>query len=304
MTPTSQAKPPPQLDPAFASYVRDDPRISYVQSDDPWLTRQIVSTVERLFGRKHIEDIYQALKLAPFDVQTFFAQAFEHTQIQRRYDKSKLAGVPSSGPLVFVANHPFGIVDGMALCDMALTARGDFRILIHSLLCQDKDLAPYFLPIDFNPTKQALKNNIRVKQVAQDCLVNDIPILIFPSGFVSTADKKGFGDVVDAPWTTFAAKLIKDAQASVVPVYFPGRNRRAFHLASHIAEPLRMALLLSEARHRFGKPLDAIVGDTLPWSTLSAFGSRQSLTDHLYGQVQSLALQNPANTVNDQDTAD
>ena len=304
MNHTSHTKPPPELDPAFASYVREDPKISYVQPDDPWLTRQIISTVERLFGRKHIEDIYQALKLAPFDVQSFFAQAFERTQIQRRYDKSKLAAVPSSGPLVFVANHPFGIVDGMALCDMALTARGDFRILIHSLLCQDKDLAPYFLPIDFNPTKQALKNNIRVKQVAQDCLADDIPILIFPSGFVSTADKKGFGNVVDAPWTTFAAKLIRDAQASVVPVYFPGRNRRAFHLASHIAEPLRMALLLSEARHRFGKPLDAVVGDTLPWETLSAFDNRQSLTDHLYGQVQSLALQNPANTVNDQDTAD
>ena len=81
--------------------------------------------------------------------------------------------------------------------------------------------------------------------------------------------KKGFGSVVDAPWTTFAAKLIYDAQGSVVPVYFPGRNRRAFHLASHIAEPLRMALLLSEARHRFRKPLDAVVGNTLGWETLS-----------------------------------
>ena len=74
-----------------------------------------------------------------------------------------------------------------------------------------------------------------------------------------------------------------------MPVYFPGRNRRAFHLASHIAEPLRMALLLSEA---------GIVSANhwTPWSAIHLAGrlccqcdNRQSLTDYLYDQVQSLA---------------
>lgn len=284
--------PTPKLDPAFVSYLREEPKISYVQPDDPWLTRRVVSSIERLFGRNHIESIYKDLKLGPFDIATFFAEAFSNTRIERRYAGADLGAIPTNSPLVFVANHPFGIVDGMALCDMALQARGDFRILIHSLLCQDKDLAPYFLPIDFNPTKQAIKNNIRVKNATQDCLEQNIPILIFPSGFVSTANKKGFGHVVDAPWTTFAAKLIRDAEASVVPVYFPGRNRRAFHLASHIAEPLRMALMLSEARNRFGKPLDAVVGDTLCWASLKQFDNRQALTDYLYSEVQALAFHN------------
>lgn len=284
--------PQPELNPAFTAYVRDEPRITYAQPDDPWLTRQVISTVERLFGRKQIETIYRQLKTEPFQVERFFSAAFQATGINCRYNAAKLKEVPADGPLVFVANHPFGIVDGMALCDMALKTRGNFRILINSLLCQDRDLAQFFLPVDFHPTKAAMKNNIRIKKVAQDCLAENIPVLIFPSGFVSAADKRGFGKVIDAPWTTFAAKLIRDAQASVVPIYFRGQNSRAFHLASHIAEPLRMALLLSEARNRFGKPLDAVVGDTLDWSTLSGFDNRQALTDHLYQHVQSLALQN------------
>ena len=148
--------PTPELDPAFVSYLREEPKISYVQPDDPWLTRQVISSIERLFGRNHIESIYKDLKLGPFDIANFFAEAFTNTRIERRYAGADLGAIPANGPLVFVANHPFGIVDGMALCDMALQARGDFRILIHSLLCQDKDLAPYFLPIDFNPTKQAI----------------------------------------------------------------------------------------------------------------------------------------------------
>ena len=156
----------PELDPAFAAYVGKDSKISYVQPDDPWLTRHTISAIEHAFGRKHIERIYKNLKKGPFDVARFFDEAFNATRIERRYLGVDPATISDEGPLVFVANHPFGIVDGLALCDIALQARGDFRIMIHSLLCQDKDLATYFLPVDFNLTKAAMKNNIRAKKVA------------------------------------------------------------------------------------------------------------------------------------------
>ncbi len=281
--------PLPELDPQFAEYVREDPKLTYAQPDDPWFVKHLISTIEVIFGRRQIEAIYKRLKQGPFDVKDFFTAAFEATRIEQIYNQDALADIPDTGPLVFVANHPFGVVDGMALCDMALKARGDFRILINAMLCQDKDLAPYFLPIDFRPTKAALKNNIRAKKMAQECLSNNIPILIFPSGLVSTADKIGFGRVVDAPWTTFAAKLIRDARANVVPVYFEGQNSRGFHLASHIAEPLRMALLLNEALRKFGKPIRAHIGTTLLWRELASKEGRQDLTNFLYGQVQALA---------------
>ena len=283
----------PQLDPRFEEYVRENPTISYAQPDDPWLVKHFISSMEVVFGRRKIESVYRKLKEGPFAIEAFFQAAFAATGIQPCYDDAKLAAIPKTGPLVFVANHPFGVIDGMALCDMAIKARGEFRILINAMLCQDRDLAPYFLPIDFKPTKAALKNNINAKKVAQECLAKDIPIIIFPSGFVSTANKRGFGEVIDAPWTTFAAKLIRDAQATVVPVYFHGRNSRRFHLASHIAEPLRMALLLNEALQQFGKEIKADIGAPLPWSELSQFTSRQTLTDFLYQQVQKMAPKTP-----------
>ena len=111
---------------------------------------------------------------------------------------------------------------------------------------------------------------------------------------MSTADRKGFGRVVDAPWTTFAAKLIRDANAAVVPVFFNGQNSRRFHVASHVAEPLRMALLLNEALKKFGHSVSAEIGDPLLWDTLATFDSRQTLTDFLYEKVQVLA---PTSTV-------
>tara|TARA_B100000131_G_scaffold206379_2_gene198491 strand:+ start:103 stop:954 length:852 start_codon:yes stop_codon:yes gene_type:complete len=276
------------VDPQFRSYLREPPRISYTNPDDTWLVRHFVSSIEILLGRNKIEAIYNNLKDEQFNLTTFFSSALKETKITAKYDLEKLRAVPKTGPLMFVANHPFGVVDGIVLCDMALRVRGDLRIMLHSLLCQDSQLAQFFLPIDFQETKQALKTNIRSKQLALEFLSQDIPVLIFPSGMVSTADKFGFGTVRDAPWTTFAAKIIREARATVVPIFFHGQNSRKFHVASHIGEPFRMAMLVHEAINKFGKTVEIEIGEPLTWERLADRGGRQQLTDYLYQQVQSL----------------
>ena len=276
------------VDPQFRSYLREPPRISYTNPDDTWLVRHFVSSIEILLGRNKIEAVYNNLKDEQFNLTTFFSSALKETKITAKYDLEKLQAVPKTGPLMFVANHPFGVVDGIVLCDMALRVRGDLRIMLHSLLCQDSQLAQFFLPIDFQETKQALKTNIRSKQLALEFLSQDIPVLIFPSGMVSTADKFGFGTVRDAPWSTFAAKIVREARATVVPIFFHGQNSRKFHVASHIGEPFRMAMLVHEAINKFGKTVEIEIGEPLTWERLADRGGRQQLTDYLYQQVQSL----------------
>ncbi len=283
------------IDPQFLAYLREPPRISYTQPEDPWLRRRLVSTLEVMLGRNRIEKTYHKIKAAPFSIANFFGSALREAEILVELDQAKLDAIPRTGPLLFVANHPFGVVDGMVLCDIAARVRGDLRIMLNSLLCQDRQLAPYFLPIDFSNDKQATKTNIRSKQLALEYLSKDIPVLIFPSGMVSTADKFGFGEVEDAPWTTFAAKVIREAEATVVPIHFHGRNSRLFHIASHIAEPLRLALLVSEALKKFGKTLHVDIGDPIPYSQLSGLSSRKELTDYLYGAVRELGKTGASN---------
>ena len=269
-----------------APYLRDNPRITYVEPHDPWLIRTFVSTLEVILGRKKLEGIYNELKQSPFSVEDFFTDALNLAKIHRFYPPTQLDRIPRSGPLVFVANHPFGVVDGLILCELAAKTRGEFRILINALLCQDKDLAPYFLPIDFSNDRQAMKTNIRSKNVAKACLEQDIPIIVFPSGMVSTADRRGFGRVVDGPWSTFTAKLVRDTHATVVPVFFHGQNSRLFHVASHIALPLRMALLVNEALNKFHSAVEFDIGEPINWNQMEMFDSRLALTQFLYQKVQ------------------
>ncbi len=263
-------------------------KISFCQPGDPWILRKIIDLLEVIFGSKQVFAIYEKLKSEPFEVANFFKGAMRETQVKCHYDQEKIKKIPKDGPLIIVANHPFGIVDGMIMCDIAARVRGDFRILINSVLCVDEDLNNHFLPVDFDQTKEAIKTNIATKQKATEAIKDGIPLVIFPSGHVSTADRFGFGKVVDAPWTTFAAKLIKESNATVVPIFFRGQNSRLFHVASHISMAFRSALLLNEARKRFGKTVEIEIGDPIPWQENEAFKKRKDLTDFLYARVQSL----------------
>jgi len=275
-------------DPLFQHHLEERPTLTYAQPDDPWATRQLILTIENVFGRRKVQRLYDRLKSQPFELNQFFQDAIAATEIDLRYDRAQLENIPATGPLVMVANHPFGVMDGTILCHLAAQARGDFRILINAVLCRDKDLAPYFFPVDFSPGKAAKKNNVAMGRRAREAMAADIPVLIFPSGFVSTAGKLGTGQVIDAPWTNFAAKLISDARANVVPIFFHGQNSRAFHIASHLSESLRMAFLVRKAKIRFGTRFDVSIGDTLPYESLESIGGRKALTYYLYDAVQKL----------------
>ena len=270
------------------SNIENAVKISFCQPGDPWILRKIIDLLEVIFGSKQVFAIYEKLKSEPFEVANFFKGAMKETQVKCHYDQEKIKKIPKDGPLIIIANHPFGIVDGMIMCDIAARVRGDFKILINSVLCVDEDLNNHFLPINFDQTKDAIKTNIATKQKATEAIKNGIPLVIFPSGHVSTADRFGFGKVVDAPWTTFAAKLIKESNATVVPIFFRGQNSRLFHVASHISMAFRSALLLNEARKRFGKTVEIEIGDPIPWRENEAFTKRKDLTDFLYAKVQSL----------------
>lgn len=271
------------------TYVVEKPRITYAQPTDSWLRRRLITGTEVLFGRRGVERIYRDLKSRKFDAHAFFRGALDAGRVRVQWHGVDVESVPEHGPLVILANHPFGVVDGLVLCDLAMRLRGDFRVLIHSALCQDRDLAPYFLPIDFSESRAAVRTNVRSKQLAREALAHDVPVLIFPAGAVSTATRRfGFGPVEEQPWSTFVARLVHENHASVLPLYFHGRNSRKFHVASSIAEFLRMALLLAEVRNKFDTDIHVTVGELLPYVELERLRGRRELTDHLYRTVMHL----------------
>lgn len=271
-------------------YLRTTPRLSYVEPEQPLLQRALISAVERLSGRERLQAVYDELKSEPFELSRFFDRALALADIDVQLDTPPGgAGIPREGPVVFVANHPFGIVDGLILCRLAAQTRGDFRVLLHARLCQDADLAPYFLPVDFMATAQARATNLQTRKAAAQTLREGGTLVIFPGGGVATAPH-GRGAAQEFPWSPFVARLVHQNRAAVVPVYFHGQNSRLFHVASAVSDSLRAALLLHEARNKIGRCFRVSVGRTIPYEALEPLRDRAALTRTLLARVAALGV--------------
>lgn len=174
-----------------------------------------------------------------------------------------VANIPAEGPLVVVANHPYGILDGLAMGRILSEARGgEFKIIANNVFQKAKDLDRVILPIDFAETREAVRSNIDARRRALEFLGQGGAIGIFPGGTVSTSAKP-FGRPMDPPWRTFTSKLVTKTGARVVPMFFDGQNSRLFQIASHLNSTLRLALLIKEFGNRVGGPLRVSIGKPL-----------------------------------------
>ena len=199
-----------------------------------------------------------------------------------------LANIPAEGPLILVANHPFGILDGLMMGRILSATRPEFRILAHRVFRRASELERVILPISFDETREARALNLATRAEALRHLGHGGAVGIFPGGTVSTAPKP-FGRAMDPAWRTFTAKMVRRSDARVVPIYFDGANSRVFQIASHLHYTLRMAIMISEFRMRVGSRVRVAVGEPLPRAALRAHRDPRALMAHLRQATYDLA---------------
>lgn len=180
-----------------------------------------------------------------------------------------LDNIPANGPLILIANHPYGILDGLMMGYILSGLRGDFRIVAHRIFRRSEMLNRVILPIDFDETDAALRQNIDTRAEALRYLRQDGAIGIFPGGTVSTAARP-FGQPRDPVWRNFTARMIAKSNATVVPIFFDGCNSRLFQVASHLHYSLRMALLIKEFRARVDEPVRIVIGRPIEPAQIAA----------------------------------
>ena len=263
--------------------------ISYSFSAQSRAGRAVIRGIENITGRPRLLRMADGYEREVAAGRDFWEVMQERYRLTLDFRGEGLANIPREGPLVVVANHPYGILDGLAMGRILSAARGDFRILAHVVFRRAEELKRVILPIDFSETRAAQRANIETRRTALDFLARGGAIGVFPGGTVSTAAKP-FSRAMDPPWKPFTARMIAKSGATVVPVFFDGANSRLFQLASHLNYTLRMALLISEFDSRVGEPLRVHVGRPLPPSEIEARrGDAPALMEYLRRQTYRLS---------------
>jgi putative hemolysin len=263
--------------------------LSYANERDPKLKRWFIRSIEGLSGRDRFTRLYEIWRNDIVGkTDRVFGKMLDLINVDLRVEGTWPPENIPEGPIVIVANHPFGIGDGIAVLALAEQLGRPFRVLINNELLKVPEMAPYSLPVSFEETKEALAINMQTRHEALRLLKEGVTVVIFPAGGVATA-RKGFGRAEDLPWKMFPAKLIQAAKANVVPVFFEGQNGRLFHLASRISLTLRVSLLIREFRRLSGSTIRARVGVMIPWEELSTHADRKDLLARLFGAVFSMA---------------
>lgn len=262
---------------------------TYAADADGKLRRLVIRAIEKATGQPKLHRMYRDYLETARD-QDFWDEAVRRLELSVLYDDARLAAVPQEGPVIFVANHPFGVLDGIVICHLVRKVRPDFKVLINSVLYRAPEIRDYMLPIDFAETREALATNLQSRAKALEHLRDGGSLIVFPGGTVSTSEKP-FGRAQDPEWKPFTAKLIQGAEATVVPVYFPGQNSRAFQIVSQFSMTLRLSLLFKEVVNKIGSEIQVAIGAPLPAQDLTGFGDRKALIDHLRDATYALEAQ-------------
>lgn len=265
------------------------PALSYASYFDDPFKRTFIRAVERLAGQPKIKELYEHYRDHLAADKPFFDAAISLLDLDVQFSASRHAEIPKSGPLVVVANHPFGVLDGLVICWLISLRRSDFKVLTNSALDGVPEARPFLLPVDFSGTREAIEANVAMRRDALDHIKAGGCIIVFPGGGVATAPRPFDAVAVDDAWKPFTAKLITQGHSAVTPIYFEGQNSRLFQIASHVSLELRLALVFREVKRRMGTAIPVRIGETLLPADLAEAGKRRDLMDYLREKTYAMA---------------
>ena len=236
--------------------------ISYAHSVKTRSGRTVVRLLENTTGRLRLIKRAKGYEDEVAQGRDFWQVMVDRYGLSLDIVGGALSNIPSEGPVILIANHPYGILDGLMMGHILSQARGNFRILANSVFRKAEDLNRIVLPISFDETREGVQTNIATRKTALDYLGQGGAIGVFPGGTVSTAERP-FGRPMDPMWRSFTARMIAKSNATVVPIYFDGHTSRLFQMASHLHSTLRLGLLIKEFKKRVDTPVRVVIGDPI-----------------------------------------
>lgn len=248
---------------------------------------KLVALLLKIF-RKPLEAILDFKGLNHIHRSGFERQSSQHfsqtlldvMKIEVEIDKCSLDNIPKNGKVVFVANHPFGGIEGVIMGAILKKTRPDIRIMANKMLERIPELRDIFFFVNpFNTANAARENLASMKETIRH-LNEGGAFGVFPAGEVSHRTW-GRSEVIDPEWSDSITRIIRKTGATVVPMYFDGQNGLTFQLAGLIHPRLRTLLLPRQFSNKQGRKIRVVIGKAISPKKTESFDDDQTLTRYL-----------------------
>ena len=252
---------------------------SHMRPGDPRL-----GLLTEVSGLKKLERFYNEIE----DLQDldFVKAVFRNLDLELEVPEEDLANIPKEGGLVFVANHPYGAIDGLALVQVLGQVRPDIKVMANFLLQQLEPLKDRFIGV--NPFEQLTSvNSFQGMRQAMGHVRNGGALAIFPAGEVSSW-RTELKAIADPRWKPSAIKLVQHVGAPIIPVWFDGANSVIFQMLGMIHPNLRTLALPKEMLRMRGRSVRMRIGKPIPVNDVGAFTSAESLGRFLRAKTYAL----------------
>ncbi len=266
-----------------------------IQFDDGRLTPEVLSHVDGLglpgFAEKlvplgKVRELYHRVQQSPdgFQMDNLLAEM----RVGLRVTAADTARIPATGPVVVVANHPFGVLDGAVLTVLLTRVRPDVKILTNFLLGDVPELHRHCIFVDPFHIERSAGSNRRALREALAWLQTGGMLAIFPAGEVSHWQMPE-AKSADPEWNETAVRLVRKTGACTLPVYFCGRNSVGFQLLGMVHPRLRSAFLLQEFLQQEGKTVELRVGSVIANESIAGIATDHEAIEYLRWRTYLLA---------------
>ena len=158
------------------------PELTYAAAEDPRWKQLAIRSIERLSGRNYFVPYYQHWRseivprggpiigpaLGLIDIDVNIASGTFPPKLD------------DNAPLIVVANHPYGILDGLGTLSLVERLGRPYKVLINNDLLRAPEIRPFSLPIDFSATREAQALNLQTRREALRHLSDGTTVVVFP----------------------------------------------------------------------------------------------------------------------------
>ncbi len=235
--------------------------------------------IETLLGLTRCAEIYEQAG-AIEEPRAFMRAVLACMEINCEPRPEEVSQIPEKGPVVVVANHPFGGIEGILLADLLMSVRPDLKIMANFMLNRVPQLKALTIPVDPFGGPDAARANAGPMLAALRWVKQGGMLLVFPAGEVSHL-RLPRCEITDSAWSPTVGFIVRQARATVVPIFFKGQNGPLFHAAGLVHPRLRTALLARELINKQGRRIAMKIGTPIPYRWIQRYPDDARLVEYL-----------------------